>query len=296
MGHPTNTFDGSVAIPDAAPQQCAPISNINASSSNTELNVASEYITPSNTGPEFRQQTGVFDSPLDLSGVWPLTEPLHDHSSLSNVSRSEMANPRGGVSISRYRSEAAKGSPGLPRCRSRYSAKRLRQTTPSVLISPSPKANDSFDPMQRWQDSPPEDEPASLSAILDALNSSEAPGAMDHSATPGQSREAFQGYRNAASSTSAESGASRLSQGSVQSENSGSGSSRNSSTLPSRKSRGAVTKPRQNKNGKQERRIFCCTFCCDRFKTKYDWTRYEKSLHLNLEAWICAPFGGAVFQ
>jgi hypothetical protein len=41
-------------------------------------------------------------------------------------------------------------------------------------------------------------------------------------------------------------------------------------------------------------RIFQCTFCTDRFKSKYDWQRHEKSLHLSLEKWICAPLGEVV--
>ncbi|KAJ4363018.1 hypothetical protein N0V83_010136 [Neocucurbitaria cava] len=41
-------------------------------------------------------------------------------------------------------------------------------------------------------------------------------------------------------------------------------------------------------------RIFKCTFCCDTFKHKYDWSRHEKSLHLNMEEWICAPHGASV--
>jgi hypothetical protein len=41
-------------------------------------------------------------------------------------------------------------------------------------------------------------------------------------------------------------------------------------------------------------RIFCCTFCCDKFKNKFDWMRHEKSLHLHLESWVCAPLGGSV--
>lgn len=36
-----------------------------------------------------------------------------------------------------------------------------------------------------------------------------------------------------------------------------------------------------------------CTFCCDKFKTKHDWSRHEKTLHLNLGGWMCAPNGGA---
>ena len=41
-------------------------------------------------------------------------------------------------------------------------------------------------------------------------------------------------------------------------------------------------------------RLFQCTFCCDRFKNKYDWSRHEKSLHLSLEKWICAPLGEVI--
>jgi hypothetical protein len=41
-------------------------------------------------------------------------------------------------------------------------------------------------------------------------------------------------------------------------------------------------------------RLFQCTFCTDRFKSKYDWSRHEKSLHLSLEKWMCAPLGEVI--
>lgn len=41
-------------------------------------------------------------------------------------------------------------------------------------------------------------------------------------------------------------------------------------------------------------RLFQCTFCTDKFKSKYDWSRHEKSLHLSLEKWLCAPLGEVV--
>lgn len=230
-------------------------------------------------------------------------ENIDHQPNLSNTSRSEFSSTGTQHHSNRSRTEIKNNAPGLPRRRSRYSTRRLGQSTPPVLISPRPRAHDTPDPMQRWQDSPPEDEPASISAIIDALESSEGPRCTDYSRSgndeseiPGHAGDAFRGYRNAASSTSGESGASRSSRNSLQSENSGSGSSKNSSSLRPRRSRARITKPRQNKAGKEERRIFCCTFCCDRFKSKYDWARHEKSLHLNLEAWICAPFGGAVFS
>lgn len=37
-------------------------------------------------------------------------------------------------------------------------------------------------------------------------------------------------------------------------------------------------------------KTFQCTFCPDTFKTKYDWTRHETSLHLPLKRYICCPF------
>jgi hypothetical protein len=47
-------------------------------------------------------------------------------------------------------------------------------------------------------------------------------------------------------------------------------------------------------DAKDSVRMFQCTFCTDRFKTKYDWQRHEKSLHLSLDKWICAPLGEVI--
>lgn len=41
-------------------------------------------------------------------------------------------------------------------------------------------------------------------------------------------------------------------------------------------------------------KIYQCTFCPDTFKTKYDWTRHEMSLHLPLKRYICCPFSPTV--
>ncbi|KAL7930255.1 hypothetical protein V8C35DRAFT_164511 [Trichoderma chlorosporum] len=38
-------------------------------------------------------------------------------------------------------------------------------------------------------------------------------------------------------------------------------------------------------------RIYQCTFCTDTFKSRYDWTRHEGTLHLALERWTCLPNG-----
>lgn len=189
--------------------------------------------------------------------------------------------------------------PGFPRRKSRYSIQRSSGRVNPIFIPP--KSND-LDPLQRWQESPPEDEPTSLSAIKDAVQSlwsERADGnALIDSGQCLENQDAFRTYRRppsqAASTTSAESTPSASSQQSSNTEiSSGSHSSR------SKKPKHRVHKAQSG--GKKRRstattdtRPFCCTFCCDRFKTKYDWMRHEKSLHLNLENWICAPFGGTV--
>jgi hypothetical protein len=34
-----------------------------------------------------------------------------------------------------------------------------------------------------------------------------------------------------------------------------------------------------------------CTFCTEDFKTKHDWQRHEKTLHLPIEQWVCTLHG-----
>lgn len=57
----------------------------------------------------------------------------------------------------------------------------------------------------------------------------------------------------------------------------------------SRKKAGSIS---SSKKANLDARPFKCTFCCDAFKSKYDWRRHEKSLHLDLEVWKCAPMDG----
>lgn len=59
----------------------------------------------------------------------------------------------------------------------------------------------------------------------------------------------------------------------------------------SRKKAGSIS---NSKKANADARPFKCTFCCDAFKSKYDWRRHEKSLHLDLEVWKCAPTEGTI--
>ncbi|KAJ5743069.1 hypothetical protein N7533_010171 [Penicillium manginii] len=206
---------------------------------------------------------------------------------------------------------------GLPRRRSRYFMPRStsKQTSNPIMIPSAPQTEQSLDPMQRWQESPPEDEPASMSAIMDAVNNaviqdnarlSDYPSTASETNSRGGSIDAFRQHRGRPSSTSGDSGTSISSKFSGASHRSA-GSGVSGGSL-SHKSQARVGKSRQTrgqikgqtkgqtKASQDTRRRYCCTFCCDRFKSKYDWARHEKSLHLNLEKWVCTPFGGVVFS
>lgn len=68
-------------------------------------------------------------------------------------------------------------------------------------------------------------------------------------------------------------------------------SSRRSSSSH-RRQRKITSSTSSTKKTNSDTRPFKCTFCCDAFKSKYDWRRHEKSLHLDLEVWKCAPTEG----
>ncbi|KAH7146207.1 hypothetical protein EDB81DRAFT_794658 [Dactylonectria macrodidyma] len=169
--------------------------------------------------------------------------------------------------------------PGLPRRKSKYFRSHGSIGRP-VSIPMVKTPNSSMDPLQRWRDSPPETEPASFSAIADALQKSsvqQEPGPRSLRRTP-------------ASSGSITSWTS-CSSNSVTSSRS---SKSNTFLGPIPTPRNRVKKTRREKPGAHDSRRFPCTFCCDAFKTKYDWARHEKSLHLDLDQWVCAPHGASV--
>jgi hypothetical protein len=186
---------------------------------------------------------------------------------------------------------------GLPRRKSVY-----RSTSGSIPILPrkehAPQA--ALNPMQRWQDSPPEDEPASISAILDAisrpsLDSGEPelrPGGIN--TTQGRS-SSLPAYYETSSAGNWESANSSCSASSVDSTWSA-WSSASQIGRPTKRGTGISkrkksTRVQQRRTNRKDSYLFPCTFCCDTFKSKYDWMRHEKSLHFNLEKWICSPSG-----
>jgi hypothetical protein len=185
----------------------------------------------------------------------------------------------------------------------------LGPTTPAIDIPRLPdKPWDELNPFERWKHSPPENEPADLSDIVNALAHQELPSA--DVATPfsslGRSKRrksssigSSRSQAHAPSSASQETGftssmsasSARFSNGTSPSTHGSFGSF--SSGLAGKRSRRRRKRPSLQGVGREvtegSNRIYSCTFCTDRFNSKYDWTRHEKSLHLSLEKWICTP-------
>lgn len=177
----------------------------------------------------------------------------------------------------------------FPRRKSIY---RMSSPLPSpITLQRTSQVQASLDPMQRWENSPPAEEGISMSAIAKAIADADVnPRSRRHSRTAKGSRPSSHSRRATSVSSlgSAVSSRSNLSIDSVTSAVSSSDGSRQTQT-------NRVRKPRQGaKSSGKDSRIFQCTFCCDTFKSKYDWMRHEKSLHLVLEKWTCTPDGGTI--
>ncbi|KAF4958116.1 hypothetical protein FSARC_11104 [Fusarium sarcochroum] len=173
-------------------------------------------------------------------------------------------------------------SQGLPRRRSRYLRSPAMPigsgTSPIETSTTGTLVDSSMNPIQRWRNSPPETEAASLSAIADALRNNPLRG-QTHTSGLNNGHTDFRPR----STVSYPSGSS-LSSGSAASASS-----------VSRRGR-VVKRTRPTKGKTAEKRRFPCTFCCDSFKSKFDWARHEQSLHLSVQGWLCAPFGSVVIS
>ena len=155
-------------------------------------------------------------------------------------------------------------------------------------------------PLERWKHSPPEHEPASVSAIANAVattsyNAEESSRSESRARSRQNSSDqsSFSIFR-APSMSSLNTGRSSNSEMSFASAFSH--RSQGSFGSMEKGGRRRRTKRQVNNNRKTNdargARIYQCTFCTDSFPAKYDWQRHEKSLHLALEKWSCAPFGG----
>ncbi|KAF4123784.1 Homeobox domain [Geosmithia morbida] len=179
-----------------------------------------------------------------------------------------------------------------------------RRATPSL---------ESMNPLQRWQHSPPENEPASVTAIARAVTTASSSAVSSSGMESNFAPDDGSGRSLCNQSSASSLGTSRSSNGSSAYSYSSLNSwgSFGSATFNSRSRRRRRRKPAGglpqgggSSSGGRGRggggdgaattpaaKTFQCTFCTETFRTKHDWQRHEKSLHLSLERWVCAPWG-----
>ncbi|CAG8397403.1 unnamed protein product [Penicillium salamii] len=167
-------------------------------------------------------------------------------------------------------------------------------------------------PLERWKYSPPENEPATISDINRALANPPFDPSRPRRGPSGHVRPRRPGSStNESSHASSEhklptpSGSSLDTSRSSLSDLSFASAFSHRSSLSfgsmDRKERRRRRKPSVPVNTLAHSkakavRPFQCTFCTDSFPAKYDWQRHEKSMHLILDKWTCAPQGGTIEQ
>ncbi|KAJ6440073.1 Sad1/UNC domain-containing protein [Purpureocillium lavendulum] len=187
---------------------------------------------------------------------------------------------------------------------------RHEAATPPVDVplpprrAPTPGIFEDMDPLQRWANSPPEDEPAEATAICRAANEPfyAGPSSRAYSAYAYLS-DGEGGGGGSSASASNRSSVSRhdnpSSEGSIASSRSSSfGMPPSPLELAAshhhrrrRRRRKHQSLPQRQALSRPSRGIFQCTFCVEEFRTKYDWQRHEKTWHLPLDRWVCTPTG-----
>jgi uncharacterized C2H2 Zn-finger protein len=153
------------------------------------------------------------------------------------------------------------------RRRTRYGSSQSSNTSLSHNFS-------TMSSLDRWRNSPPELEHVSMEDIAAAL------AETNNTATFNRNRRASSRQSDTSSVRASDTGSSD-SQGILSETSSITKHRRRRRKRPN----DLVSKPEAGQ------RIFQCTFCTDAFKTKYDWTRHEASLHLPLDRWTCTPHG-----
>jgi hypothetical protein len=186
----------------------------------------------------------------------------------------------------RRRGKAQGGRPASPQVQSKLASPVdiiPRPGTPAIQQDSRSK-----DPLQRFLDSPPEHEPADVGDIVRAMASSSTKQSSV-SGVKGFDYAFNDSWRSPYVSSVSSAGTSHSSEVSTHHS---SGSQRSFKIRrPTRRKRANRRRPPEDVATDHQ---YQCTFCTETFKTKYDWQRHEKSLHLPLEQWVCALQGPRV--
>ncbi|KAF4964204.1 hypothetical protein FSARC_7838 [Fusarium sarcochroum] len=154
---------------------------------------------------------------------------------------------------------------------------------------PSTPFVDQQSPFERWRNSPPEDEPSSITAIAKAI--SNASGFSSEVPDTTHIRPRHAASSNGSFVTSADNSDSSLSSHASAYSHTSDGSLESLRKVTKKRRRAIRSKNIGRRDLLQACHRFQCTFCTETFKLKHTWQRHEKTLHLSLEQWECSPSG-----
>lgn len=181
---------------------------------------------------------------------------------------------------------------------------RRRYPTGKELSQSVPTADHTLlSPLERWQHSPPESEPAETRDIIRAAEMA----SFLPTANEPIHQSMSDGWSSNSSGSSLQFGAPSMSSY-EHSNSSGSELSFSQSNEPFRRPPTPLPtmRPRRRRRKQlrqtqrldrstgSEKRKYQCTFCSDEFRNKYDWQRHERALHISVDLWNCAPDGGII--
>lgn len=158
----------------------------------------------------------------------------------------------------------------------------------------TPAALENMNPLQRWAHSPPENEPASVTAIARAVKSASSISSGLNS--PHSLNFTDDGSGRSLCDSNISSANTSHSTNSAYSFNSRGSFGSAGSSIPRGRRRRRRKAPAAAPAPSNIPKTFQCTFCTETFRTKHDWQRHEKSLHLSLERWVCSPNGAKAFN
>ncbi|KAJ3461238.1 hypothetical protein MRS44_009791 [Fusarium solani] len=215
---------------------------------------------------------------------YPTVEDIQNLQNQTGLGRQQITN---WFANTRRRAKAHLSRPASPMFRNDEEGHSSGHQTPidTPRRRPTPAPFEHMNPLQRWENSPPEHEAATVHDISRAV-----------AAFSGRPHGRIKSRSNASSVSSTGTSGSSRDSGSCSSAHSH--PSRQSSTSfdlfqrrHSRRRRARIRRQEVRTNLLQAQNTYQCTFCTETFKTKYDWQRHEKSLHLSLENWVCSPKG-----
>jgi hypothetical protein len=158
--------------------------------------------------------------------------------------------------------------------------------------SPIPKSLAAgLTPLERWRNSPPEEEHISPS-VLDTLISSEegiAGRSTSHSSSGTENRHGGNVWFSAPFTPGSDTDSLGFgaSSNSVSSFGTSHSAGSNVSAIYPENARRQKKSTARSGTSQPNKHPYQCTFCKASFKTKFDWSRHEKSVHLSLDSWVC---------